>query len=525
MSATVPSFARFLTESTLSAGTLVGGIKSLEKSLADHLGHMARFGGPAGYQKVTFSTGQAISITYFLTNHDIVIELVYGYHKLFKRASIVGIRVWHGSWINPHSGEPRDPDFTIDPDIWDLLDAQAIPVIASSIAHLVTQNRPGSAAVVIHEGYLAENAMQNTTDFRMLYDLYCQDKEIDDADIVDFSDFKAVCNSHGFNCPAIFNPLKNPAAKVSRAKVSLVKALESATVQANAGNGTLGAVVDSGYKSLVSMWRSAGMSAEQIVADLDDDLRGLVKVVATGNANSLVVAGRGGVGKTYSIEDELGHGEQGKTWWSLAGKTTVYSLYETFFLHRKKGGVVVLDDINVFGDQDAANLLKAALDSKPKRVITWSSKATEPMPRDFAGTMSEWLDEKEEAYWEALEAGSLAKFKLPNQVLFEAAVIFITNKPMGELYDNPHLGAVASRSLKLDYDLNDSEVLTKIKMMSAHIRKDVPAELKAEVLDVLAENVKSGLLTDLSMRQFVNGIGIAASGLPRDKWKRLLGYA
>lgn len=525
MSATIPSFARFLTESTLSAGTLVGGIKALEKALASHLGQMARFGGTAGYQKVTFSTGQAISITYFLENHNTTIELVYGFSRHFKRASIVGIRVWNNHWIDASTGEPRQPDYTIDPETWDLLDAQAIPVIASSIASLILKGHPGTEQVQIHEGFLLrENALQNTSDYHMLYDLYCKAKGVEEADEVAFADFKSVVNQAGYNCPGLFNPKTSPG-RISNNRISLHRALEGAVIKAASGNGQLGQVVDSGYKSLVAQWRAAGFSSEQIVADLDDDLRSLVRVVATGNANSLVVAGRGGVGKTYSIEDELGHGSQGKTWWSLAGKTTVYSLYETFFLHRKKGGVVVLDDINVFGDQDAANLLKAALDSKPKRVITWSSKATEPMPRDFSGSISEWLDEKEEAYWEALEAGSLGKFKLPNQVLFEAAVIFITNKPMGELYDNPHLGAVASRSLKLDYDLNDAEVLTKIKMMSAHIRKDVPVELKEEVLELLSQNVKAGLLTDLSMRQFVNGIGIAASGLPREKWTRLLGYA
>lgn len=521
----VTSFNDFLIEAASLSGTLVGGIKQLEVELENALGKLSRFDGPAGYQRLSTSAGAAIGITYFRQDAEQTIQLVYGTSKRLGHASIIGIRVWNGNWIEGSTGEPRQPDHTIDPGDWDLLDKEHSSVIAKSIASAIANNHVGKISVLIPEGFLREN-LQNTSDFRMLYDLYCQDKEVDDADVVDFNEFKAIVNNHGYNCPAQFNPVKNPAARVSRAKVSLLKVLESATVISARGNGQLGAVTDVGYKSMVASWRSAGISTEQIVKDLDDDLRGLVKVVATGNANSLVVAGRGGVGKTFSVEDELGHENAGKTWISLAGKTSTYKLFETFFLNRKRGKIVVLDDINAF-DAESANLLKAALDSKPKRVITWSSKATTPMPRDFEGTQSEWLDQVEESYWEAVADGpaALAKFKLPNQVLFEAAVIFITNVPMSKLYDDPHLGAVCSRSLKLDYDLNDDEVLTKIEMMAKHIRKDVSDEVKKEVLEVLRTNLKSGLLTDLSMRQFVNGIGIAASGLPASRWKRLLGYS
>lgn len=150
--------------------------------------------------------------------------------------------------------------------------------------------------------------------------------------------------------------------------------------------------------------------------------------VIAGVVRSLIISGAPGVGKTYSLEKKLINAENsGRISFEMVkGKISPIGLYIKLYESRDAGNVVVLDDIDVFGNEDTLNILKAALDSGDRRVISW-------------GTASTYLDEKD----------------IPNSFEFEGSIIFITNTDIDAELNRgsknaPHLDALVSRSVYLD---------------------------------------------------------------------------
>lgn len=150
--------------------------------------------------------------------------------------------------------------------------------------------------------------------------------------------------------------------------------------------------------------------------------------VIAGVVRSLIISGAPGVGKTYSLEKKLVNAENsGRINYEMVkGKISPIGLYIKLYESRDAGNVVVLDDIDVFSSEDTLNILKAALDSGDRRIISW-------------GTASTYLDEKD----------------IPNSFEFEGSIIFITNTDIdAELKrgskNAPHLDALVSRSVYLD---------------------------------------------------------------------------
>ena len=113
----------------------------------------------------------------------------------------------------------------------------------------------------------------------------------------------------------------------------------------------------------------------------------MVTMLANGDQASVVVSGPGGLGKSYTVTDALANrGLQdistvddlpigfringGKTFRVIKGYSTPKGLYRV--LYENKDGVVVFDDCDsVLKDPVSLNLLKAALDSYDRRIISW----------------------------------------------------------------------------------------------------------------------------------------------------------
>lgn len=244
----------------------------------------------------------------------------------------------------------------------------------------------------------------------------------------------------------------------------------------------------------------------------------LVKAVAKGSFMSLLIYGGPGTGKTFTVMQSIKEAglREGTDYVKFSGKATASSVYQTFFKWRD-GGLIVFDDLDsIWKDADAVNLLKAALDSYDERWITWSSGRTVDVSR-----MSK--EEKEDFYIN-LEAqieedpGS-PKIKYPNMFPFQGRVIFISNMQEKE-FDT----AIMSRSTKINMNITPQELLERIKSMMAKLGgDDIPLEQKQELLDYLMERVKTGKITQLTMREFVKGCNFIRSGLPN--WKDLLRYS
>jgi hypothetical protein len=158
-----------------------------------------------------------------------------------------------------------------------------------------------------------------------------------------------------------------------------------------------------------------------------------------GVVRGMVVTGPPGVGKSYGVEQVIreaammnkmsgGSGNTGMRFGMEKGAASPIGLYKLLYDYAEKGSVLVLDDCDsVLWDEVSLNLLKAALDSSPKRVISWRS-----------------------------ESRALERAGVPDQFEFKGSIIFITNlkfdKTRGKIKD--HLDAIMSRCHYLDLTLD-----------------------------------------------------------------------
>jgi len=94
-----------------------------------------------------------------------------------------------------------------------------------------------------------------------------------------------------------------------------------------------------------------------------------------GKYPSILILGEGGLGKSHEVEEcirKLGFSEEDGNFAKIKGYMTAPALFS--FLHENHDKPVIFDDIDsIFKSSDAGNILKAALDSKRVRKITWAT--------------------------------------------------------------------------------------------------------------------------------------------------------
>jgi hypothetical protein len=104
----------------------------------------------------------------------------------------------------------------------------------------------------------------------------------------------------------------------------------------------------------------------------------LTKGSIAGTLRSLIVSGAPGCGKSHTILNLL---EQAKNrgdvkYHKVSGTITAINLYKLLWRHRGENEIVVLDDTDdIYGDEEALNILKAALDTSDRRMISWLSES------------------------------------------------------------------------------------------------------------------------------------------------------
>jgi hypothetical protein len=112
-----------------------------------------------------------------------------------------------------------------------------------------------------------------------------------------------------------------------------------------------------------------------------------IEKMANGKFFSLIVNGPPGVGKTHSVDVYLKKYAK-DNYKVISGHMTLLSLYSVLYGYRKKGQIVVLDDVDsVFSKVEGVNILKAAMDTKAVRNIHWESPSgllnTMGLPKSF----------------------------------------------------------------------------------------------------------------------------------------------
>jgi hypothetical protein len=180
-----------------------------------------------------------------------------------------------------------------------------------------------------------------------------------------------------------------------------------------------------------------------------DILHEMTKATVSGDIRAMIVSGPPGVGKSYGVETEI---EKACLFDKLAGKrlraevvkgsATPIGLYQTLYKYSDANSVVVFDDCDsILLDDVALNLLKGALDSGKKRVISWLS-----------------------------ESSALRREGIPDRFEFKGSVIFITNLKFDKMKSQKlrdHLDALQSRCHYLDLTLDTMrDRLLRIKQIA-----------------------------------------------------------
>ena len=237
--------------------------------------------------------------------------------------------------------------------------------------------------------------------------------------------------------------------------------------------------------------RKAEMSKVEVVpskfsvSDRFKFINQFIKMIGNKKTNSLIVTGDAGLGKSYNVTKNLGDTglkeillDNRGDFIVIKGFSTPRALYQTFWDYN--GKVIVFDDCdNIHKDATASNLLKAALDSGSKRIMTWNSMRSE----------------KDD--------------DTPNRFEFTGRCIFISNMSVQEFPQ-----ALLSRSYCVDLTLTVSEKIDRIET----VLEQYPGKTK-EVIGFLREHGDKAV--DLSVRSALNVLRLANN---EDNWERLALY-
>jgi hypothetical protein len=182
------------------------------------------------------------------------------------------------------------------------------------------------------------------------------------------------------------------------------------------------------------------------IAERFEVLSMLAEGVVSGNIRSIICSGAPGVGKTYTLEKRLAaakpSGEINDVEF-IKGTISPIGLFLKLWENREQGDVLVLDDIDsVFGDEEAMNILKTALDTSKKRCISWI---------------------KDSSY--------LRDNDIPDTFEYQGQIVFLTNLNLDAQVQKGgrmanHMGALLSRACYLDLGIHTPEqILLRIEQV------------------------------------------------------------
>lgn len=226
----------------------------------------------------------------------------------------------------------------------------------------------------------------------------------------------------------------------------------------------------------------------------------LVNMVASGVQPSAVITGQGGLGKTYTVTKTLENAgyvdmskflefEEGtrifreKSYVSVKGYSTPKGLYRTLF--ENNGSVIIFDDCDsVLKDPIALNLLKGALDSYGKRIISWNADMRDDdLPRSFN---------------------------------FTGKVIFISNYTQDKIDQ-----AIRSRSMMIDLTMTDDQKIDRMEYIAKSEEFMPEYDLAAKTDAVKFIRKVKDQAKEISLRTLISVTKIRSSN---ENWEDLAEY-
>jgi hypothetical protein len=232
-----------------------------------------------------------------------------------------------------------------------------------------------------------------------------------------------------------------------------------------------------------------------------DFVEKLINMVASGVQASAVITGQGGLGKSFTVlktladagykdMSDLAEFQVGQTilrskvFTQVKGYSTAKGLYRTLF--ENNGGVIVFDDCDaVLKDAVALNLLKGALDSYGKRIISWNADMRdEDLPRSFN---------------------------------FTGKVIFISNLDQSNIDQ-----AIRSRSMMIDLSMNEDQKIDRMAFIvkSPEFMAEFEMADKLEALELIRE--LKDVAKEISLRTLIQVTKIKSSA--GKSWKQMAEY-
>lgn len=213
-------------------------------------------------------------------------------------------------------------------------------------------------------------------------------------------------------------------------------------------------------------------------------LSDMTQAAMKGTVRAIIVSGPPGVGKSYGVETQL---QKTDLFTTIANKSPKYEvvkgamsaigLYKKLFEFKEVGNVIVFDDCDsVLLDDLSLNILKAALDSSKRRIISWNT-----------------------------DSRILRDENIPNKFEFKASAIFISNIKFDNVKSKKlkdHLDALESRCHYVDLTIdNERDKILRIKQIieDGMLREyDFDPAVQDEIIEFLDTNKSQ--LRELSLR-------------------------
>lgn len=228
----------------------------------------------------------------------------------------------------------------------------------------------------------------------------------------------------------------------------------------------------------------------------------MVTMLANGAQASVVVTGPGGLGKSFTVSqtltalgfkdvsvlDDFAVGtilKSNKTFRVIKGYSTPKGLYRT--LYENKDGVIVFDDCDsVLKDPTSLNLLKGALDSYSRRIISWRA------------------DIKDE--------------DLPTSFEFKGRVVFISNLSASNIDQ-----AILTRSLAVDLSMTTKQKIERMRhlLSTGEFMPEFDKVVKNDAMNLIEKHQDA--VKELSLRTLIQVTKIRQSA--GKNWSDLAEYA
>lgn len=275
-----------------------------------------------------------------------------------------------------------------------------------------------------------------------------------------------------------------------------------------AGKGSIKFDVSPGVTETVEVEGASAQDLDRMTYEEQlDALKTGMKLLMSNATNAIFLGGRGGTGKTQTVEDMLHAAGKtdGEGYFKITGSATPTGIYRILYTHRKD--IVLFDDSDsALADQEGRNLFKAASDTKKSRKISWmkgGKNFVDPAEYDEEGDND----------------------TLPRYFEFTGKIIFISNMPLNKLDPD---GALRTRGFVINVDPTNEEIYDFMLKIVDKIPLDVNYPLDTAARMEVVEVLRSRKVADktANLRSLVRGLntraGVESQGGSQAEWMKFV---